>query len=106
MYSLVGQRTTKPNVQRRCLFQGAAFGKAEMITKACAYGHSSLSARAICGTWPAGVMSSSRRNAPPVKRNVGLPDGRLTTPMSKEHARPQSGTERLGTRLLGGESLG
>ena len=38
---------------------------------------------------------------------VGRPDGRLTTPMSRQNTpRAQAGAERLGAGLLGGEALG
>ena len=34
---------------------------------------------------PAGVMALSRASAPPVSFMVGRPDGRLTTPMSRQN---------------------
>ena len=34
---------------------------------------------------PAGVIAARRAAAPPVSRIVGWPDGRLTTPMSRQN---------------------
>ena len=56
---------------------------------------------------PAGMIAASRAAAPPVRCIVGWPDGRLTTPMSRQNTpRLKSGAERLGAGLLGREALG
>src|SRR5436305_1567579 len=60
-------------------------GTAEIITKACARGYSSVIVTWIFATHPAGVSLASRAAAPPVSFMVGRPDGRLTTPMSRHH---------------------
>ena len=59
---------------------------------------------ALC---PCGVMACRRSSAPPVRRMVGRPLGRLTTSMSRQNTpwlRP--GPESLGAGLLGGEAPG
>ncbi len=56
---------------------------------------------------PGGVISASRRAAPPVSFRVGCPVGRLITPISRQNTpRLRPGAERLGAGLLGGETLG
>ena len=52
-------------------------------------------------------MRLSCSAAPPVSSMVGRPDGRLTTPMSRQNTPCRKpGAERLGAGLLGGEALG
>ena len=59
------------------------------------------------GSVPGGRIALSRSAAPPVSRMVGCPDGRLTTPMSRQNTpRLKSGAQGLGAGLLGGELLG
>src|SRR6185295_19859978 len=58
-----------------CQFHGAR-GTAEITTKACAIGNSSVIVRSIRTSCPAGVSASSRRSAPPVSFMVGRPPGR------------------------------
>ena len=78
-----------------------------MTTIACAIGPSSVMVTSIRASQPAGVIACSRVSAPPVSFMVGRPDGRLTTPMSRQNTpRAQAGAERLGARFLGGEALG
>src|SRR5262249_20078131 len=60
-------------------------GSAEMITNAWAIGPSSVMLRSIDASWPAGVMALRRASAPPVSFMVGFPEGRLTTPMSRQN---------------------
>ena len=82
-------------------------GPREMTTKAWAIGPSSVMVRSIRASQPAGVIACSRASAPPVSCMVGRPDGRLTTPMSRQNTpRADAGAERLGAGLLGGEALG
>ena len=51
--------------------------------------------------------AASRSAAPPVSAMVGLPEGRLTTPMSRQKTpRAHAGPQRLGAGFLGGEALG
>ena len=86
---------------------GFAGGTAEIMTKACASGQSSVMLRSIRASYPGGVSSSSRASAPPVRCMVGRPPGRFTTPMSRHQTPlPDAGTQRLGTGLLGGKPLG
>ncbi len=56
-----------------------------MMTKASAIGYSSVSVTWMRGRMPSGVIDSNRARAPPVKRIVGWPEGRLTTPMSRQN---------------------
>ena len=93
----------------RQLSEAASYprGTAEITTKAWAIGPSSVMVRSMRGSQPAGVIALRRASAPPVSFMVGRPDGRLTTPMSRQNTpRTQTGTERLGAGLLGGETLG
>src|SRR5574338_71823 len=60
-------------------------GLAEMMTMAWACGKSSVMVRSIWAAMPGGVIACSRLSAPPVSLKVGLPDGRLTTPMSRQN---------------------
>src|SRR5262249_33609658 len=57
---------------------------AEMMTIAWAVGKSSVIERSMRTSWPSGVSSWSARAAPPVSCNVGRPDGKFTTPMSRQ----------------------
>ena len=70
--------------------QPAPMATAEMITKACAIGPSSVMVRSMRASKPLGVIASRRRLAPPVSSMVGRPDGRLTTPMSRHHTPARS----------------
>ncbi len=82
-------------------------GTAEITTSACAIGPSSVMVTSMRASQPGGVIACSRASAPPVSFMVGRPDGRLTTPMSRQNTparRP--GAERLGAGLLGRETLG
>src|SRR5262245_25331914 len=58
---------------------------AEIMTKACASGQSSVIDRSICATCPGGISLLSRASAPPVSLIDGRPPGKLTTPMSRHH---------------------
>ncbi len=54
-----------------------------------------------------GVMAARRAAAPPVRRRVGWPEGRFTTPRSRQNTPlAEAGAERLGRCLLGGEAAG
>src|SRR5436305_15212228 len=63
-------------------------GIAEIMTRACATGPSSVIVTSIRASQPGGVIASSRLRAPPVSSIVGRPDGRLTTPMSRQKTPP------------------
>src|SRR6266403_2376894 len=56
---------------------------AEIMTKACAIGQSSVMLRSIRASWPGGISASSCASAPPVSCMVGRPPGRFTTPISR-----------------------
>ena len=89
------------------LRRGRRPATASMMTKACASGHSSVMVRWMTGDIPAGTIAASRSAAPPVSAMVGLPERRLTTPMSRQNTPwRKPGAERLGAGLLGGEALG
>ena len=60
-----------------------ASGEAEMTTIACAKGYSSVSESSIAAAKPAGVSVANRRVAPPDSRRNGLPEGRLSTSISR-----------------------
>ena len=60
-------------------------GLREITTNAWAIGPSSVMVKSMRGSQPAGVMALSRASAPPVSFMVGRPDGRLTTPMSRQN---------------------
>ena len=49
-----------------------------------ASGNSSVIVKSICACILAGVMAASRANAPLVSTMLGLPDGKLTTPISRQ----------------------
>ena len=59
-------------------------GMAVIRTMACACGGSSVIVRWISARIPGGVIFSSCAYAPPVNAIVGLPDGRLITPISRQ----------------------
>ncbi len=87
--------------------RGLVAHRASMTTKACASGPSSVMVRWMNASAPGGVISARRWAAPPVRSIVGLPEGRLTTPMSRQNTPvAQPGAQRLGAGLLGGEALG
>src|SRR5262249_59945895 len=60
-------------------------GAAEIPATDCAIGPSSVTVTSRRASQPAGVMAWSRASAPPVSFMVGRPDGRLTTPMSRQN---------------------
>src|SRR5215470_2107220 len=64
--------------------QGDPIGTAEITTSACAIGPSSVMVTSFRASQPAGVIALSRLSAPPVSFMVGRPEGRLTTPMSRQ----------------------
>ena len=70
--------------------QAGARGTAEITTNAKAVGPSSVMLMSICASHPAGVIACSRLSAPPVSFSVGRPDGRLTTPMSRQNTPARS----------------
>src|SRR5215471_18942431 len=65
-------------------------GTAEMTTNACANGPSSVTVTSMRASQPGGVIALSRSSAPPVSAMVGRPDGRLTTPMSRQNTPARS----------------
>src|SRR5215813_6360123 len=60
-------------------------GTAEITTNAWASGPSSVTVTSMRASWPAGVIALRRSSAPPVSFIVGRPEGRLTTPMSRQN---------------------
>src|SRR5271166_1042992 len=60
-------------------------GRAVMITTAWASGGSSVNVTSSRAVIPSGVISSSRRKAPPVSRMQGCPEAKLTTPRSRQN---------------------
>src|SRR6185437_9897321 len=65
-----------------------------MTTISCANGKSSVMVKSIWAQWPAGVISSRRFKAPPVSFMLGLPPGRLTTPISLQNTPRRSPVPR------------
>src|SRR5262249_9569399 len=63
---------------------------AEMTTNACAIGYSSVMAKSIWGSNPAGTMARRRQSAAPASCMVGRPDGRFTTPRSRKKIPPRN----------------
>ncbi len=59
-------------------------GRASITTKAWAMPPSSVMVRWICASCPAGTRAASTFAAPLVSFMVGLPEGRLTTPRSRQ----------------------
>src|SRR5215204_3978455 len=56
-----------------------------LITMACASGGSSVRLTSMLARVPGGVIAARRAAAPPVSSMVGLPPGRLITPMSRQY---------------------
>ena len=79
---------------------------AEMTTKACASGYSSVMARSIRAEWP-----GRRDGDEPARRPAGEGHGRPSrrqvddAEIAEEHPGAKPGSERLGAGLLGGEAF-
>ena len=56
-----------------------------MMTMAWPNGGSSVRLRSTRAVMPAGVSAARRAAAPPVSRSSGWPEGRLSTPMSRQY---------------------